>query len=168
MRKKLEKNRAIISKLDMKSPNTWLATWFGIGFMIPAPGTWGTIAGLPFAIIFFLIGGIPLLVLAIVIFYFIGIYVSNKIEEQTKEKDLSIIVIDEVVGIWIALLATNFEPLQILIAFILFRFFDILKPWPIGWLDKNIASGRGVMIDDVVAGLFAAIITGGLIHVFNI
>ncbi len=168
MLKKQRKNLETIKKLNMRAPHVWLATWFGTGLMYPAPGTWGTIAGIPFAIVFFLLGGKYLLFAMILVFYIVGIIVSNKIEEETKEHDLSMIVIDEVVGIWVALLATNFEPTHILIAFISFRFFDILKPWPISWADKKLPGGRGVMADDLLAGFFAALITGGLIHVFNL
>lgn len=84
---------------------------------------------------------------------------------MVREKDSSMIVIDEVVGMWIALIPALLSPSSILLAFILFRVFDILKPYPISYFDKKFKGPMGVMIDDVIAGIFAAIIMMGLRYV---
>lgn len=140
----------------------WVATWFGCGLMRPGPGTWGTIGALPFGILLYVMGGIPLLLLGIVAVCWLGYFAAKRFEEQAGDHDNSAIVVDEVAGMWIALLPTGMNPLYILLAFALFRFFDILKPWPISWADKKIPGAAGVMIDDIIAGFVAALIIGGL------
>jgi phosphatidylglycerophosphatase A len=152
----------LIAKLDFKNPATWVATWFGCGLMSPAPGTWGTLGGLPIGLIILALGGKAALVCAILFLIPIGFWAAKKFEEMTGVHDSSVIVIDEVVGIWITLLATTLAPLSIILAFALFRFFDILKPWPISWLDRNLKGPWGVMLDDIAAGKFAAFCLFGI------
>ncbi len=134
--------------------------------MQPGPGTWGTIGAMPFGIIILMFGGIPALLFATIITFAIGIWASKHFEQMVREKDSGMIVIDEVVGVWIALIPAILTPASVITAFILFRFFDIIKPWPISWLDKKSfgASGGawGVMLDDVLAGIFSAVIMIGL------
>ena len=93
--------------------------------------------------------------------FIVGVYVSNAWEKHVGTQDDGRIVIDEFAGMWIAMLPLTlpgfFTPTNLLLSFILFRLFDIWKPWPIGLLDKNVKGGLGVMIDDVVAGIFAAV-----------
>lgn len=146
----------LIKKLDFKNPATWIATWFGCGLMRPGPGTWGTIGGLPLGIILLALGGKLSLVIGIVLIFALGLWAARKFEEMTGTHDNSMIVIDEVAGIMIALLGSTLSPLSIILAFTLFRFFDILKPWPIRALDRNVNGALGVMIDDVAAGFAAA------------
>ena len=135
-----------------------LATWFGSGYAAKAPGTVGTLAALPFAIGFAYIGGQNLLLIAALVMSVVGIWVSEQYMASTGVHDPGAVVIDEVVGIWITFLpvAATLTWQIILIGFILFRVFDIFKPWPISWLDQEIAGGLGVMLDDIVAGMFAA------------
>jgi phosphatidylglycerophosphatase A len=154
----------LIKKLDFKNPALWAATWFGCGLMRPAPGTWGTLGALPFALIFLALGGKIALLLAILLIIPIGLMASKEFERMTGTYDNSMIVIDEVAGLWITLLATTLSPFSILAGFALFRFFDILKPWPISYLDKNIGGAWGVMLDDILAGLCAALVLWGLHH----
>lgn len=161
-------DKETIKKLDFKSPHTWMATWFGSGLMSPAPGTWGTLAAMPFAMIMSIFGSPLILIIAACIVYLIGIKSVQIIEEQTKSHDSGYIVIDEVVGLWIAFVAAEANAIHFVAAFLLFRFFDILKPFPIGWLDRNLEGARGVMLDDVVAGIYAAIVLGGARYVFGI
>ncbi|MEM9049680.1 MAG: phosphatidylglycerophosphatase A [Pseudomonadota bacterium] len=144
-----------------------LATVFGAGFLPKAPGTWGSLVALPAAWLLHGIGGPLLLALATLAVFLLGLWAVEQATEQVDEKDLPEIVIDEVVGQWIALL-----PLSIglswmgaapwlfpwpgwLGAFVLFRFFDIVKPPPVGWADR-MNTAFGVMFDDVLAGLMAA------------
>ena len=157
------------TKLDLKAPYLWLATWFGCGFMRPAPGTWGSLGALPVGIILYGSTNIWGFILGIILVSLIGYWATERFEAATQTHDNKMIVIDEVAGQWIALLPvfylTGIHPLYIGAAFALFRLFDILKPWPVSHFDKNIKGALGVMGDDIVAGLFAAGCLIGLIYV---
>jgi phosphatidylglycerophosphatase A len=145
-----------MNKPDFKDPQIWLATWFGCGLMKPAPGTWGTLGGLPFAVIALVLGG-PLALLAVaVILYIIGERAAKRFEESTGTHDSGMIVIDEVVGVMLTLCAAQPTPLSIVLGFALFRLFDVWKPWPVSRFDR-MPGARGVMLDDVAAGIMAAI-----------
>lgn len=159
------RNNDTLRRLDFKHPATWTATWFGLGLMQPAPGTWGTIGALPFGVILMMWGGIPALLIGIFLIFPLGIWASKHFERMSREKDSGMIVIDEVIGMWIALIPAVLTPLSVGLAFILFRLFDVWKPWPISWLDKKCPGAYGVMLDDVLAGIFAALILIGLRHV---
>ncbi len=145
-----------------------IVTVAGIGYLKPAPGTWGSAAALPFAWVLWLIAGWPFLALAIVSGFLKGWWGTAKYIAEGDNHDPSEVVIDELVGQWIALLpiaigashaGVSFWALWpgILTAFIAFRLFDIWKPGPIGWADRR-GDALGVMLDDVIAGLFAAVI----------
>ncbi len=159
----------IIKKLDLKQPYVWLATWFGAGFMRPAPGTWGSAVSIPVALIIFKAFGLSALLAALLIITILGFWASDQFEKATQSHDSSMIVIDEAVGQWIALLPalyfTSAHPLWIALAFALFRLFDIKKPWPISYCDQKLKGALSVMLDDIVAGLFAAIILTGVYYV---
>ncbi len=154
----------IIKKLDFKNPATWVATWFGCGLMHPAPGTWGTLGALPIGLILAALGGKIALLVGIIFIFALGLWSSAQFEKMTGTHDSSMIVIDEVAGIWITLLASTLSPLSIVLAFALFRFFDVLKPWPISWLDRNVSGAPGVMLDDILAGVFAGLCLYGIHH----
>lgn len=130
-------------------------TWFGSGRLRPAPGTIGSLTAIPIGMLLQYIYGIPALLLGIVVAFTIGVYTSNMYEEKSEEHDSSSIVIDEVVGMWIAGIPAATNIYLWILAFVLFRFFDIVKPWPISKADRDIEGGLGVMIDDVLAGIFA-------------
>ena len=154
-----------------------VATVGGIGNLRPAPGTWGSLVALPAALVLIWLGGPALLIVATVIALVVG-WVATRAEiAETLDDDPSHVVIDEVAGQWIAL-----WPLAIgaaangvavtglwpgwLAAFILFRLFDIWKPGPVGWADRR-KDALGVMLDDVIAGAFAAlgvVILAGVAH----
>ncbi len=89
------------------------------------------------------------------ILFWIGVIVSSRASDQLGEDDFGGIVIDEMVGMWIALIACPIHWQTILAGFVLFRLFDIFKPQPIKWLDRDLKGGLGIMVDDVIAGLFA-------------
>ncbi len=154
----------LIKKLDFKNPATWVATWFGCGLMRPGPGTWGTLGGLPIGLILITLGGKITLAVGIVFVFAVGLWAAKKFEVMSGTHDNSMIVIDEVAGIWLTLLACTLTPISILLAFLLFRFFDIVKPWPISWLDKNVHGALGVMLDDIAAGKIAMICLWGIHH----
>jgi len=154
--------------LDFKAPYTWLATWFGCGLINPAPGTWGSLGALPFGIAIFAFTGIWGLAIATILITIIGYWASDQFEKATNTHDNKMIVIDEVAGQWIALMPvfyfSGYNPTLIIAAFILFRIFDILKPWPVSFFDKKVKGAAGVMGDDIIAGLYAAGCLIGLIY----
>lgn len=149
-------------QLDKKKAFVWLASWFGSGFINPAPGTWGSLAALPFGIIISIYGGTYGLLVCAFIITMVGLWSADKFDKAMDGHDSKMIVIDEVAGQWIALIPALLNPVLILLSFILFRFFDILKPWPISFIDKKVPGALGVMGDDILAGLFAAICVFGI------
>jgi phosphatidylglycerophosphatase A len=153
----------VIQKLDFKNPVTWACTWFGMGLMHPAPGTWGTIGALPIGMILVALGGYVGLSIGIAFVAIIGFWAVEKFEEMTGTHDSGMIVIDEVAGLWVALLAcVGQHPAYLIGAFVFFRFFDILKPFPVGWIDRNLSGAKGVMLDDIMAGIYAALVLIGI------
>lgn len=154
----------------------WLGIGLGSGLPKRAAGTWGTLGGLLIAL--------PMLLLGFWVFFaitilgcLIGSYICGKTSDLMNVHDDPHIVFDEWVGIWIALLPSiwlwqqspelkNWQwqfmhpslILLFIIPFILFRFFDIIKPFPIKWVDKNVSGGFGILIDDILAGIMAMII----------
>ncbi len=141
----------------------WIATCFKVGYLPLAPGTWGSIFSILLWWVFIKDLNLYVFGVLIVLFFIIGIVTSNIIIDELDNNDPSHIVIDELVGQWLALLFLPNGLINIAIAFILFRFFDIIKPWPISLIEK-LPKGLGVMSDDLVAGF----ITLGLIQVINI
>ena len=133
-----------------------LATWFGIGNLPKAPGTWGSLTALPFAWLIVTLGGQSLLLVSILITFVIGCWASEIFIQREGVKDPGPVVIDEVVGQWLTLSVVTPDLLIYSLGFLMFRIFDIFKPWPIGLADRRIHGGFGVMIDDVLAGIYAA------------
>lgn len=148
--------------MNFKNVAKIIATWGGAGYLPWAPGTWGTLAALPFGIFAMLIFSYSWFLISILVIFILGVWSSYILLADSVEDDPGYIVVDEAVGVWIALIPTNMDYRYWILAFVLFRLFDIAKPWPIGWLDQNIKGTRlvnafGVMIDDVLAGIFTAI-----------
>ena len=153
-----------------------IASFFGVGFLPKAPGTWGSLFALPFAYLLCYLG-FPVFVLATIIAFGLGWIATKKMQDLHGIEDPQWIVIDEVVGQWIALMPAAYvmstRDLPFLwpayvVGFIAFRFFDIKKPWLVGWADRR-GDALGVMLDDVIAGVFAAIVvmvSAGLYHGF--
>ncbi|WP_262691633.1 phosphatidylglycerophosphatase A family protein [Kordiimonas aestuarii] len=143
------------------SPHFWFVTGLGIGMLRPAPGTWGSLLGLLIGVVLIQAGfGISGLIAGAITLTVFASLSINHIEKLTNIHDAPEIIIDEIAGQWLALIPAALIPKAYIIyglAFLLFRFFDILKPWPIGWLDKKVAGGFGVMVDDLIAGILAAI-----------
>ncbi len=144
-----------------------IATFFYIGHLRPAPGTWGSLAALPAAAILYALAGPFAVVVGIAVVYALGLWATTVETAGQDDHDPSEIVIDEVVGQWLALLPVLFgaaateSPVLALwpgwiAAFVLFRLFDITKPGPVGWADRR-GDATGVMLDDVIAGLMAAV-----------
>ena len=140
----------------------WLATCFKIGHLPIAPGTWGSLAAIiGWWLWLQYLDPLVFIVLIIAIFA-IGVFTTNTIIAHTGEKDPSRVIIDEVAGQWLGLLILPDGMLYIVGAFVLFRFLDIIKPWPIRQMEQ-FPKGWGVMLDDTLAGL----LTLGLIQVVN-
>ena len=148
-------NYSIPKKLDRNKAYTWVASWFGCGFINPAPGTWGSLGAIPFGVALFWTGGSSLLAVAVVAVTILGLWAADRFDKAVDGHDSKMIVIDEVAGQWIALIPAALNPYLIIVAFVSFRFFDIIKPWPVSFFDKKIRGPVGVMGDDIVAGLFA-------------
>jgi phosphatidylglycerophosphatase A len=137
-------------------PAILLATWFGAGFLPVAPGTWASLAALPCAALLVWLGG-PVLVLAAGVAVFVlGIWAADAYMQTVQVHDPSAIVIDEVVGQWVTVAFLPLDPVMYALGFVLFRVLDVLKPWPANFIDRAVTGGLGVMLDDVVAGAYAA------------
>lgn len=144
-------------KPNFKDPIHWLAFGLGSGLSPKAPGTMGTLAALPLYY-WFMADLSPLLYFAmLVVTSLVGIYICHKTAKDLNVHDHGGIVFDEWVGMWITLFLAPTGWLWLAVGFGLFRFFDIIKPWPISWLDKHVAGGFGIMIDDILAGVMACI-----------
>ena len=151
----------------------WLGLGLGSGLPRRAPGTWGTVGGLIIAMPLLSLGFIPFLILTI-LSCILGVWICGRTAELMQGHDDPHIVWDEWAGIWITLLPLSYMGIAdnnfwqnvsqelsifaIVFAFILFRFFDIVKPPPIGWADKRVAGGLGIMLDDIIAGIMAAVV----------
>lgn len=162
VQRQLVERKTIGSKLDFKNPWILIATWFGSGVMLPASGTWGTIATLPFVIPIWIFSGKVGLIAFLVLVFILGMKASAVFEKETNTHDSGLIVVDEVIGFTIALLVVPFDSMWIFIAFLGFRSFDTIKPWPISWVDKNTKGAWGVIADDIAAGIATAIVLIGL------
>ncbi len=143
-----------ISAKVLRNPIHFLAFGLGSGLAPKAPGTCGTLAAVP---LYLLLNQLPLAgyALAVIALFGFGIWICDKTAKDLGVHDHGGIVWDEFVGLWITLLAAPPEWWWIVVGFMLFRFFDIVKPFPISWLDKNVKGGIGIMLDDAVAGTFA-------------
>ncbi|WP_036535922.1 phosphatidylglycerophosphatase A family protein [Oceanobacter kriegii] len=133
----------------------WLAFGLGSGLAPKAPGTWGTLAAVP--VWWLLLQDLPMTayLVMLVATSVLGIYLCGKTAHDMNLHDHPGIVWDEWVGFWITCIALPAGWPWIVAAFVLFRFFDILKPWPIRWLDDQVHGGFGIMVDDILAGLMA-------------
>ncbi len=144
-----------LPKPNFKDPVHWLAFGLGSGLSPKAPGTMGTIAALPIYWFFLQDLSLAMYLLVLVLTSLIGIYLCDKTAKDLKVHDHGGIVFDEWVGMWITLLLVPQGWQWLLLAFVLFRFFDIVKPWPIKYFDEKVAGGLGIMLDDIVAGIIA-------------
>jgi len=139
----------------LRSPTLMLAFGFGSGLSPKAPGTMGTLAAIP---LWWLLAQLPLSTYLVVVLVaaVAGILICGRAADRLGVHDHGGIVWDEFVGFWIAMAALPVTWQSLILGFVLFRLFDILKPWPISWLDRRVSGGFGIMIDDVIAGLAAA------------
>jgi phosphatidylglycerophosphatase A len=137
-----------------RNPVHFLAFGFGSGAAPIAPGTFGTLAAVPLYLLLDMLA-LPFYLIALVVSFGLGIYLCDKTSKDIGVHDHGGIVWDEFVGYWITMLVAPSGWVWVVVGFALFRFFDIVKPFPIGWLDRRVDGGLGIMIDDAVAGTFA-------------
>jgi phosphatidylglycerophosphatase A len=154
-----------------RHPAGWIATGFGSGLSPVAPGTAGSVAALlPWLALREL--PLPVYAITLVLAFVLGVWACNWVVEALRIADPGIAVWDEFVGQWIALTPLLWLPLPwsarvwlwIFAGFILFRIFDIWKPWPVSWADRRVGGGLGVMLDDAFGGAYAAIALGLLLR----
>lgn len=145
----------------LTNPIHCLAFGFGSGLAPKAPGTFGTLAAVP---IYLLMAELPPLLYGgvLLLSFVLGVYLCAKTAADLGVHDHPGIVWDEFVGFWITMFAAPAGWLWLVAGFVLFRLFDIWKPWPIKAIDKGMDSGLGIMMDDVLAGIFALVVLQGL------
>ncbi|WP_034855261.1 phosphatidylglycerophosphatase A [Ignatzschineria larvae DSM 13226] len=151
-------------KITIKTPWQFFASGFGSGMSPVAPGTMGTLAAIPFWYIFATIlptwGYIGMLIITALI----GIVICQKASDELGVHDHGGIVWDEFVGLWLTMLFAPVSWTAIILGFLIFRFFDVLKPWPIKVIDAQVGGGLGIMLDDILAGIFSLITLQVILH----
>ncbi|HET7674060.1 MAG TPA: phosphatidylglycerophosphatase A [Gammaproteobacteria bacterium] len=150
----MNKHKRIAAAEILRDPVHILAFGFGAGLFPRAPGTAGTLVAVPIAIGIAMLGW-PWRAAVIVALFLIGIWICGASARRLGVHDHSGIVFDEIAGYQIALGIGGFNWASLVACFILFRLFDIAKPWPIGWLDRRIGGGFGIMVDDALAAIYA-------------
>ncbi|MDF1761085.1 MAG: phosphatidylglycerophosphatase A [Coxiellaceae bacterium] len=157
-------------KLDEVAANVWrhpmyfIACGFGTGLMPILPGTFASLVGL---VLFFILIKLPFwwYIASIVVVIVLSVWLSEWVIRRTGLQDPTCVCVDEVAGILVALIGVPING-WIVVAFLIFRVLDIWKPWPFGWMDKNIHGGFGMVLDDVAIGLATSIIMYILVAIF--
>jgi len=151
------------SRLKLSNPWHLLATVFGSGLSPIIPGTMGSLAAIPFWLLMYWLLPVWLCWFIILFGFVVGIVICQRTSDDMQVHDHGSIVWDEFIGMWMTLMVIPLVSWQwVLIAFVLFRFFDMLKPWPIGWFDRQVGGGLGIMLDDIIAAIFAMVIVAAL------
>lgn len=147
------------SNADFKlsNPVHFLALGFGSGLIKPAPGTWGTLSAVPLYYLAMqtVTSQLTWYLLLTAFICIVGVYLCGKTAKDVGVHDHSAIVWDEIAGFFITMVLVPFSWQTLLAGFLLFRFFDIIKPWPIKVVDRSVHGGFGIMLDDILAGIFA-------------
>lgn len=144
--------------LPFRHPAALVASGFGLGLLPAAPGSWASLAALPIAWILRSALGLGGLAAAAALACAIGWWAAAKLVRAGAGKDPGAIVIDEIAGQWLTLLAASLALPAYALGFVLFRLFDVWKPWPVRWADRRVGGGLGVMLDDVLAAGYAVLI----------
>ncbi len=154
--RKIGKNQ-LTAKEILTTPVLCLAFGFGSGLAKKAPGTFGTLAAVPIYLLLvqadFIIYSVVTILCSVV-----GIWICGQAADLLGEHDFGGIVWDEIAGLLITMWFVSFSWQNLIMGFVLFRAFDIIKPWPIKWVDQKVAGGFGIMLDDVIAGVFAGLV----------
>lgn len=147
-------------RLRLRNPVHLLALGFGSGLARQAPGTWGTLAGVP---LYLLLAPLPVTayIAASAVLFILGVWICGRAADDLGAHDHRSIVFDEMVGFLVTMVGIPVSWEWILAGFMLFRLFDIIKPWPISMLDRRVKGGLGIMLDDVAAGLAALAVLSG-------
>ena len=140
-----------------------IATGCYSGYLPKAPGTWGSLVGL---ILFYLLHtlSLPVYLAAVAGLFVVGSFAAGEAEKILDNRDPGVVVIDEIVGMLITMIAVPATPLAMVLGFILFRVFDIAKPFPVNFFDQRFHGGLGIMLDDVVAGIYSLIVLQLILH----
>ena len=135
----------------------FIATGAGSGYLPVAPGTWGSAVGV---LLWLAVSrlALPAYLAVLGALFVIGVFSAGAAEKIVDRGDPGLVVIDEIVGQLIVLTAAPHHPVAVLAGFALFRLFDILKPFPVGWIDRHLHGGLGIMLDDVAAALYALLV----------
>lgn len=147
-------DRKLTRQVALKSADGLLAFGFGSGLSPFAPGTAGSLVAVPLALPLTLLP-VPVALAVIAAAFVFGVWLCGRVGRRLQVHDHSGIVFDEFVGLWLVLVFVPLHWAWWLAAFVLFRIFDAVKPWPIGWFDRRIHGGLGVMLDDLLAAGFA-------------
>ena len=139
----------------MREPMTAISTFFGVGLLPIAPGSWGALAAMPLGWLLAMVGGWVALLIGAVIATVVGWLAADAYVKATGREDPPEIVIDEVAAQWLALTVVPMSLTGYAAAYLVFRLFDTLKPWPASWADGEVEGGAGVMLDDLFAGGYA-------------
>lgn len=158
---KVGKNQLTAREI-LSDPVLCLAFGFGSGLAKKAPGTFGTLAAIPLYLAL-VQTNIWFYSAATILCSIVGIWLCGIAADKLGEHDFGGIVWDEIAGLLITLWFVAFSWQNLVLGFILFRIFDIIKPWPIKWIDQKVSGGLGIMLDDVLAGLIA----GGILLIIN-
>lgn len=149
-----------LKKSVLTNPLHFLSFGFGSGLMPKAPGTWGTVVAIPiwYGLSFL---SLPYYLLATAVLSIVGVGLCHYTAKKLGVHDHPGIVWDEICGYLVTMIAVPVSWQWALAGFVLFRLFDILKPWPIKWLDKKVHGGFGIMVDDLLAGVFSLLVLQG-------
>jgi phosphatidylglycerophosphatase A len=150
----------------LRHPLDFLGFGFGSGLVPVAPGTAGTLAAVP---LYLLLQDLPLggYLAVVAVLFLVGVPACSHAARRLGVHDHPAIVWDEIVGYLVTMIAAPPGLIWIVAGFVLFRFFDILKPWPIRWCDRRVPGGFGIMLDDLLAGLFSACLLQFTSHWLN-
>jgi phosphatidylglycerophosphatase A len=142
-----------------------LATGFGAGYLPIASGSWASLGALPVAWAIVRIWGVSGLAAAVGLAFAVGWWAAATVKRVSATEDPGAIVIDEVAGQWLVLVAAPLDPLAYALALLLFRIFDIWKPWPVRWADRHVKGGLGIMLDDLLAAVYAVVVLSILLPI---
>ena len=143
------------ARVVLTHPAGWIASGFGIGLSPVAPGTMGSLAALLPWWFYLQYASLAVQLAVLGVAFVIGVLTANWVIGKTGVQDPSVVVWDEFIGQWIALLLAPAGWMWMALGFGLFRLFDIWKPWPVSWADRKLHGGVGAMLDDVLAGVYA-------------
>lgn len=153
----------VVPKQLLRDPGHLLSFGFGSGLSPYAPGTAGTVAAIPFYLLLSYLHPLGYLI-ATLISVVLGVYLCGRTSKALGVHDHAAIVWDEFAGYFITMLFAPVSPLNVIVGFCLFRVFDIVKPWPASVIDTRLHSGLGVMLDDVIAGIYAMVVLQLYLH----